>query len=197
MRKSWRPCSGRRRKNTDLLRLFRCRARPDGNRRGCSSAGPDGRQQVDIQGQGFVNIEIQIITEPVEGLHALQQFVHGHLGCQRSHLRMNRSDFRGSGGNQGCLAEPADQQFQCLIALFQIFRLYLGGVRVLIAGLPVGSVRSLGRFPGFIFQSLAQVLVMAALASAMTSMNLLRKARAARSLFKLRQVSSQCGRRAS
>lgn len=63
---------------------------------GVRSAGPDGRQQVDIQGQGFVNIEIQIITEPVEGLHALQQFVHGHLGGQRAHLRMNRSDFRGS-----------------------------------------------------------------------------------------------------
>ena len=70
---------------------------------------------------------------------------------------MNRSDFRGSGGNQGCLAEPADEQFQGLIALFQIFRLYLGGVRVLIAGLPVGGVRTLGCFPGFIFQSLIQV----------------------------------------
>lgn len=60
--------------------------------------------------------------------------VHGHLGGQCAHLRMNRSDFRGSGGNQGCLAEPADEQFQGLIALFQIFRLYLGGIRVLIAG---------------------------------------------------------------
>ena len=45
--------------------------------------------------------------------------------------------------NQGCLAEPADEQFQGLIALFQIFRLYLGGIRVLIAGLPVRGVRTL------------------------------------------------------
>ena len=104
-----------------------------------------------------MNVEIQIVAEPVKGFHALQQFVHGHLRGQRAHLRMNRRDLRSAGGDQGRLAEPADEQFQGLVALFQVLRLYLGGVRVLVAGLPVGSIRALGGFLRFILQGLVQV----------------------------------------